>query len=93
MKQTEQNQKKKMSSRQIVAIIGVVFLILLYVITLITAIADSSASAQWFRACLAGTLVIPLLIWIYSWMYGRLTGKAAPGDPVEREGTAFQEED
>ncbi len=82
-----------MTSRQIVAIVGVVLLALLYIITLIAAILDNSSSAQWFRACLAGTLVIPLLIWIYSWMYGRLTGKAALGDPAESETTASQGED
>lgn len=85
-----------MTSRQFVAIIGVILLVLLYVTTLVAAITDSSASAQWFRACLTGTFVIPLVIWIYSWMYGRLTGKKAPGDPgvpEENEKEAFQEKD
>lgn len=93
MKQTEKSVKKKMTSRQLVAIVGVVLLAFLYVITLIAAIVDNSASAQWFRVCLAGTFIIPLLIWIYSWVYGRLTGKAAPGDPAKSETAASQQED
>lgn len=71
----------RMNSKRIVAIIGIALLLLLYLATLIAAFADSSVSAQWFRLCLGGTLVIPLVVWLYSWMYGRLTGKPAPGDP------------
>ena len=70
----EDTQKKKMTSRQLVAIIGVALLALLYLITLVTAIVDSSESAKWFRICLFGTFAVPLVIWIYSWMYARLTG-------------------
>lgn len=77
----KKEKKTKITSRQVVAIIGIVLLLLLYLGTLIAAIADSSASAVWFRLCLAGTLVVPLIIWLYSWMYGRLTGKPALGDP------------
>lgn len=84
MKETKkEDQKRKMNSRQIVAMVGVVLLVLLYVITLIAAIADSSQSARWFRICLIATFALPLVIWIYSWMYGRLTGKSAIGDPKD----------
>ncbi|MCI9336507.1 MAG: hypothetical protein HFH93_03020 [Lachnospiraceae bacterium] len=83
MKETnKQEQNTKRSSRQIVAIVGVVLLVLLYVVTLITAILDSSQSAKWFRICLFATFALPLVIWIYSWMHGRLTGKSAIGDPA-----------
>ena len=78
---SKKTQGKKTTSRQIVAIFCVILLVLLYVITLISAIADSSSSATWFRICLFGTFAIPLIAWIYSWMYGRLTGKPAIGDP------------
>ena len=77
----EDTQKKKMTSRQLVAIIGVALLALLYLITLVTAIVDSSESAKWFRICLFGTFAVPLVIWIYSWMYASLTGKRGIGDP------------
>ena len=82
MKETKPNApKRKRNSRQIVAIVGVALLILLYVVTLVAAIADSSQSAGWFRICLFATFALPLVIWIYSWMHGRLTGKSAIGDP------------
>lgn len=83
-------RKKKMTSRQLVAIGGVALLIFLYVITLVTAITDSSQSAKWFRICLFGTFALPLVIWIYSWMYGRLTGKRAVGDPEAPDAAATE---
>lgn len=77
----EKEKTRKVTSKQVVAIIGIVLLALMYIVTLVTAIADSSASAKWFRLSLFGTLAIPLVIWIYTWMYARLTGKRAIGDP------------
>lgn len=71
-----------------VAMTGVLLLVLLYVITLIAAIADSSQSARWFRICLVATFALPLVLWIYSWMHGRLTGKSAIGDPQAPESAA-----
>ena len=80
-KKERKKQERKITSKQIVAIVGVILLILLYVATLITAFIDNSDSANWFRISLFATLAIPLIIWIYAWMYARLTGKKSIGDP------------
>ena len=72
--QTEPH-KKKVSSKQVVAIIGIVLLVLMYIVTLIVAFVDKSASGRLFWMCLFATLTIPILIWIYTWMYGKLTRK------------------
>lgn len=61
--------------KRIAALLGVILLGALYLITLIAAIFDKSSSGRWFLLCLIGTVVIPLLIWIYTWMYGVLTGR------------------
>lgn len=78
-KMTSSSNKKgthnKITSKQIVAIAGVVLLAALYVITLIVAFADNSASGKLFSLCLFATVAIPLLIWIYTWMYGKLTNR------------------
>lgn len=66
---------KKVTSKQIVAMIGIVLLVLMYIVTLVAAIMDSSASGRLFWACLYATVVIPILIWVYTWMYGKLTQK------------------
>lgn len=65
----------KITSRQVVALTGVILLALLYIVTLIVACVDKTASARWFWMCLFATIAIPLLIWIYTWVYGKLTGK------------------
>ena len=78
MKNTD---KKKITSKQIVAMGGVVLLVLMYIVTLILAIVDNSASGRLFMLSLCCTLVIPIIVFIYSWMWARLTGKKAVGDP------------
>ena len=71
---------KKVTSKQVVAIIGVVLLVLMYIVTLFAAVFDSSASGRLFWMCLFSTVAIPILIWIYTWMYGVLTKKHTIAD-------------
>ena len=82
-----QNKRTKMTSKQIFAIIGIILLVLLYVVTLFAAIFDSSASHALFATCLLATVAIPLLIWIYTWMFGKLTNRSIFADfhPEEKE--------
>lgn len=80
MSQNDNKSDKKITSKQIVAIIGVVLLVLLYVVTLIAAFVDTSASGRLFGMCLFATIAVPVLVWIYTWMYGRLTGKSTMAD-------------
>lgn len=74
------NSKKKITSKQIVAFIGVILLALLYIVTLFAAIFDNSDSGSWFMSCIVATVAVPLLIWIYTWMYGKLTGRHTIAD-------------
>lgn len=66
---------KKRSSKQIAALIGVVLLVLLYLITLLVAIFDHSASGRLMWLCIFATVAVPILIWIYVWLYEKLTGR------------------
>jgi len=72
--------KERMTSRQIVALVGVALLVLLYLAALVAAFFDNSASGRLFWACLFATIAVPLLIWIYTWIYGKLTGRRTPAD-------------
>lgn len=72
---------QKMTGKRIAAITGIILLVLLYLMTLITAIFDNSAAQTMFRLSLFGTLAVPLLLWIYLWLYSRMTGKRTIGDP------------
>ncbi len=77
MKESNRTDKtgKKITSKQAAAILGIVLLVLMYIAALIAAVADKSASGSLFRICLYATVTIPILIWIYTWMYGKLTRK------------------
>lgn len=76
----KKKNKRRMISKQVVALIGVILLVATYLITLIVAIFDQDSSGRLFQACLVATVAIPLLIWVYIWMYGKLTGKHTMAD-------------
>lgn len=82
------NKGKKITSKQIVALGGVILLVLMYIATLVVAIVDNSESGKWFTSCIFATVAIPLLIWIYTWMYGKLTGRHTIADAPQRSDTA-----
>ncbi|WP_167956974.1 hypothetical protein [Anaerosporobacter faecicola] len=52
-------------SKRILAIIGIVFLVGLYVVTLISAIFATKTSASLFKASLFCTIVIPICLYVY----------------------------
>ncbi len=78
----DKKKQTKITSKQVVAMLGVILLALMYVSTLILALTDNSATHSLFAMSLAGTLILPIIIFLYSWMYGRITGKKAIGDPA-----------
>lgn len=57
------------------ALIGVILLLLLYVATFIAAIFNFDGSGNLFKACLFATIGMPILLWIYIWLYGAITKK------------------
>lgn len=71
---------KQVTSKQVAAIVGVLLLVLLYIVTLIVAIFDNSESGRWFMICIFATVAVPIFLWIYTWMYGKLTGRHTPAD-------------
>lgn len=77
----ENKPKKKTTSRQVAAMVGVILLAAMYLVTLVVAIFDQDSSGRLFQACLVGTIAVPLLLWIYIWMYGRLHGRHTIADP------------
>lgn len=63
---------KKKNPKQIAALVCVVILVALYVMTLIFAIADFPGWQRMFGGCLVGTIALPILLWIYIWLYGKI---------------------
>lgn len=95
MKQTPENETvntKTKRARQIGALICVVLLVLLYVATLVFAILDFEGSDQLFAACLMATVGLPILLWIYIWVYGKYTGRRTLADAPESKAAKAKSE-
>ena len=69
----ETNTSNASNSQRIVAIIGVALLVTVICALLLTAIFDPTG--VWFRACLVLASALPILLWIYVWLYGMLKQK------------------
>jgi amino acid permease len=52
------------------ALCGIILLVALYLFTLIAAIFNFDATGNLLRACLFATVAVPILIWVYIWLYG-----------------------
>ncbi len=61
----------KKKSKQIAAWVCIVLLVLLYVATFIIALLDFPGSGALFQACLVATIGLPILLWLYIWLYGK----------------------
>ena len=68
--------------KQILAILGVALLLGLYVITLIMAITDNTSTMSMLEASVVATILIPILMWAYSFIY-RLLKKYYGSDKDE----------
>ena len=55
--------------KKIIAIASVALLVFLYAATLIAAIADTTATLDFFRASVAATIIVPVLLYAYLWYY------------------------
>ena len=69
----ETNTSNASNSQRIVAIIGVALLVTVICALLLTAIFDPTG--VWFTACLVLAIALPILLWIYVWLYGMLKQK------------------
>ena len=59
--------------KRIFALAGVILLAGLYIVTLILAFVDPTASKDWLKASISATLVIPVLLYAYMLVYKLLT--------------------
>ena len=60
--------------KQILALVGVILLLCLYGATLILAITDNSGTMNAFFASVVATVIIPVLLWAYSFIYRLVRG-------------------
>lgn len=62
----------KKKTKQIAAWICIILLVLLYVVTFIVSLLDFPGSGALFQSCLAATVGLPILLWIYIWLFGKI---------------------
>ena len=66
--------------QRIAALIGIILLVALYIVTFISAVFEFPGSQKLFFLCLFATVAVPILIWFYTWIYGKLTDKKTFAD-------------
>lgn len=66
----ENSKKGKRTPKQIAALICVILLASVYLLTLLAACLDFPGSDKMFAACLYATIGLPILLWLYIWLYG-----------------------
>lgn len=64
--------------KQIAAIIGILILVGLYVATFVFALIDSPNSGRMFQASLFATVAVPILLWIYIWLFQKWKERKSP---------------
>jgi dolichyl-phosphate-mannose--protein O-mannosyl transferase len=74
--------------KQILALLGVLLLVSLYLITLLCAIFDNSNTMQLFQASILATIIIPVLLWAYSFIYRLLKNHDDSGEGKDKGGNA-----
>jgi hypothetical protein len=60
--------------KQMLAVLGIILLVGLYVATLLCAIFDRTETMSMFRAAVYATVIIPVLLWAYIMIYRLVTG-------------------
>ena len=61
--------------KRVLAMIGVLFLLALYASTVILAVIGSETSLTLLKIAIYSTVVVPVLLWAYSFIYRMLKGK------------------
>ena len=79
--------------KRIVALIGVVLLVGMYLVLLVQAVLGAPGTGSTFIACAAATVAVPIAIWLILWVYSSVTGKrtVASADPYGRFDTSDME--
>lgn len=67
----EQKEEKKVfrssytKGQRIIAMVGVIILLLLYLVTLISAITTSPRTPELFKMCVGASILLPIMFWLY----------------------------
>ena len=76
----------KWTPKRICAILVIIFLVMIYVMTLIVAIVWPGNGAKLFAICLFTTVIVPIVAYAYIWVYTQITGKRTIASVPKVEG-------
>ena len=75
-----------MNIKRILALLGVILLVVMYGTALVCAVIGTPAAMLWFKAAIACTVFVPVMIYAYSMVYRLLKGKGVPRTPSQDSG-------
>lgn len=61
--------------KQILAIIGIVLLVALYLTAFVLALVKNPNATRWFNVAIYSTIIIPIFLWLMIWVAKLLKGK------------------
>ena len=64
-------------TKRILAIIGIIILVALYAVTLVLAFSKNPDVQKWFIICIVATIIVPIIIYVYQWLYKLVKKDAA----------------
>lgn len=73
--------------KQIIAIIGIVILVGMYVTTLIMAFCDSTATMSMFKGCIGVTIFVPIAAYVYICLHKYAMNRSGRKDYYSEEET------
>ena len=79
-------ENNKWTPKRICAILVIIFLVFIYVATLVVAIVWPGNGAKLFAMCLFATASVPIVAYIYIWIYSKITGKRTIASVPEVQG-------
>ncbi len=80
----ENNKEKTPLYKRVLAIIGIVILVGMYVVLLFEALTGSPDTYNVFITCVAATIAVPIVLWLLIWSIGAIKGRhtVASLDPM-----------
>ncbi len=79
-------ENNKWTPKRVCAILVIIFLVFIYVATLVVAIVWPGNGGKLFAMCLFATVVVPIVAYIYIWIYSKITGKQTIASVPEVKG-------
>ena len=71
--------------KRILALIGVILLIALYVSTLVLAFIGNDTALTWLKISIFATVVVPVMLWAYSFIYRLLKNNYGKDKKADKE--------